>query len=72
MMDKITITVKRGEDEELSLSFPEDIELCDMVDNLALVMRWLTWPQSVIESGIADYLVDKGWGVNKDDDDSEH
>ena len=66
MIEKIKLTIERGDDDSMSLQFNEDISLDDMVDKLALLMRYLTWLPKSIEEGFAGYLVTKGWTVEKD------
>ena len=69
MLDNITITIKRGEDEEMALSFMEDISGAKLVDYFELIMRWLTFPQVVVEQSFAEYLEEKGWSVTKSEED---
>ena len=61
----------------LSLELPEDAGLEEMVTSFATIMTWLTYPPAVTENGMANYLEERGWqldrrrGSDEDEDDEE-
>lgn len=64
------------DDRSLSLELPEDAGLEEMVTSFATIMTWLTYPQAVIENGMANYLEERGWQLDRrrdsdDEDDDE-
>lgn len=64
----IKITVDNGEGKQLGLSFPEDCNTDDMMDNMCFILRWLTFSDAQIELAMRDYLLEKGWNVADGED----
>lgn len=73
-MDTIKLRIEI-EGRALSLELPEDAGLEEMVTSFVTIMTWLTYPPAVTENGMANYLEERGWQVDRscdsDDDDDE-
>lgn len=61
----------------LSLELPWDAGTDEMMTAFVTMMTWLTFPQAVTENGMANYLEERGWqldrrrGSDEDEDDDE-
>lgn len=73
-MDTIKLRIE-SEGKVLSLELPWDAGTDEMMTAFVTIMTFLTFPQAVTENGMANYLEEKGWqldrGRGSDDDDDE-
>ena len=55
MIENITLNIKYGDFKEMTLLFPEDIGVDEFLDNIVLVMKWLTYTDETIRDAFTGY-----------------
>lgn len=63
-VEKHIIKVKDGyADREMTIVVPADADGPEFVNELAIIMQWLTWQPKSVETSFAEWLMEKGWEI---------